>query len=184
MNLRKGRYVRLKSGDYPVWVQQELERRTVMKHFSILMVVLVTLAAFNYAYNQTPRDVTGRAVIDRHAARGLTEKPKGEALVEKLPESVEGVEMKEGFVKINPGYKFVKKGNKVTVMRSVAGSGGGGRLGVGGSWSCVCKQGVGGCSTMVEDNQIFCAPGGQPACSDRCVLSIVIKAAKSEIFMY
>ena len=162
-----------------------------MRRFSILVAALLTLAAFTYGYNQTRRgagrpDGAGRRdVIGSPATREIIEIPKGEALVEKLPEGVEGVEMKDGVVKIKPGYKFVKKDNKVTVMRSAAGgAGGGGRLGVGGSWSCVCKQGTGGCSTMVEDNQIFCAPGGEPACSDRCVLSIVIKAAKAGIFMY
>ena len=161
-----------------------------MRRLSILMAVLVTLAAFNYGYNQTrrgttrPEVVSRPDVISRPAAKEITEIPKGEPIVEKLPEGVEGVEMEGGVLKIKPGYKFVKKDNKVTVMRSTAGSSGGGRLGVGGSWSCVCKQGSGGCSTMVEDNQIFCAPGGEPACSDRCVLSIVIKAAKSGIFIY
>jgi hypothetical protein len=161
-----------------------------MKRFHILTTALLTLAVFGHGYNQTRRTTTRqegesrRDVIGSHAAREVTEVPKGEALVEKLPEGVEGVELKEGFVKIMPGYKFVKKDNKVTVMRSAAGGTGGGRLGVGGAWSCVCKQGDGGCSTMVEDNQIFCAPGGEPACSDKCVLSVVIRAAKAQIFRY
>jgi hypothetical protein len=55
---------------------------------------------------------------------------------------------------------------------------------VGGSWSCVCKQGVGSCSTMVQDNQIYCAPGKEPACPDKCVLSIIIHDAKAEIIKY
>ena len=161
-----------------------------MKRFHIQAAALLTLAVFGHGYNQTRRapprqDGVGRRdVTGSRAAREITEVPKGEALVEKLPEGVEGVELKEGFVKARPGYKFVKKDNKVTVMMAAGGGTGGGRLGVGGAWSCVCKQGAGGCSTMVEDNQIFCAPGGEPACSDKCVLSVVIKAAKAQIVMY
>ncbi len=159
-----------------------------MRRLGIMLAAALTLAAFTYGEKQTGREAcgqegSGRRVIGGHATRELTEIPKGTALVEKLPEGVEGVTLEEGVVKIKPGYKFVKRNNKVTVMR-VGGGGAGGRLGVGGSWSCVCKQGAGGCSTMVEDNQIFCAPGGASACSDRCVLSIVIKAAKAGIFMY
>jgi hypothetical protein len=159
-----------------------------MKRLGIMLAAALTLAAFTYGDNRNGREASGqegsgRRVIGGHATRELTEIPKGTALVEKLPEGVEGVALEDGFVKLKPGYKFVKKNNRVTVMR-VAGGGAGGRLGVGGSWSCVCKQGDGGCSTMVEDNQIFCAPGGAPACSDRCVLSIVIKALKSQIVMY
>lgn len=167
-----------------------------MKRFSILVAAVLTLVAFAYGYNEPhPGVVNGQEdirtqerPISREEIRGRVprdraELPKGTTVVEKLPEGVEGVVMEKGVVKIKPGYKFVKKGNKVTVMRSTVG-GAGGRLGVGGSWSCVCKQGTGGCSTMVQDNQIFCAPGGEPACPDTCVLSVVIKALKSEIIRY
>ena len=159
-----------------------------MRRLGIMLAAALTLTAFTYGEKQNGRGASGqegsgRRVIGGHATRELTEIPKGTALAEKLPEGVEGVTLEKGVVKLQPGYKFVKKNNRVTVMR-IGGGGSGGRLGVGGSWSCVCKQGDGGCSTMVEDNQIFCAPGGAPACSDRCVLSIVIKAAKAEIFMY
>jgi len=161
-----------------------------MKCTRVLTTVVLTLAVFGHGYNQTRRAPSrqegagSREVISGHAAREIVEVPKGEALVEKLPQGVEGLEMKDGVVKIRPGYKFEKKENKVTVMRAAGGGTAGGRVGVGGAWSCVCKQGAGGCSTMVEDNQIFCAPGGEPACSDKCVLSVVIKAAKSQIFIY
>ena len=171
-----------------------------MKRFSIPAAAVLTLVAFAYGYNEPhPGVVNGQEVIrtqerpiSREEIRGRVprdraELPKGTAVVEKLPEGVEGVIMEKGVVKIRPGYKAVKKGNKVTVivtvMRSAVG-GAGGRLGVGGSWSCVCKQGTGGCSTMVQDNQIFCAPGGEPACPDKCVLSVVINALKSEIIRY
>ena len=161
-----------------------------MRRLGIMLAAALTLAAFTYGDNRTGREASGqegsgRRVIGGHVTRELTEVPKGKALVEKLPEGVEGVELKDGVVKIKPGYKFVKKDNKVTVMRSAAGgAGGGGRLGVGGSWSCVCKQGAGGCSTMVEDNQIYCAPGGDSPCGDKCVLSITIKAARTGIMRY
>ena len=162
-----------------------------MQRFHILAAAFLTLAVFGHGYNQTRRATTRqegvgrRDVVGSRAAQEIKEVPKGEALVEKLPEGVEGVEIKDGIVKIMPGYKFVNKDNKVTVMRAAGGgAGGGGRLGVGGSWSCVCKEGVGGCSTMVEDNQIYCTPGGEPACPDKCVLSIIIKAAKTGIIRY
>ena len=167
------------------------KRRTAMRLFSTVMATVLTLMALGYGYNRPRQGVVSgqegvgrREGISGRATRVFAEIPKGTAIAEGLPEGVEGVVMEEGVVKIQPGYKFVKKNNKVTVMSKSAGTGAGGRLGVGGSWSCVCKQGDGGCSTMVEDNQIFCAPGGDPGCSDKCVLSVVIKASKSEIVRY
>ena len=160
-----------------------------MKRFHILTAALLTLAVFHHGYNQTRRGaarqegVSRRDVIGSRAGQQITKAPKGEALVKKLPEGVEGVELKDGVVKIMPGYEFEKKDGKVAVMR-VAGGGPGGRLGVSGTFSCVCKEGAGGCSAMVVDNQIYCAPGGEPACPDKCVLSIVIKAARTAIMRY
>ena len=156
-----------------------------MRRISIMASATLILSAFVYVYNQTPRrGVSGREDTSSRPPVARAEIPKGTLLVEKLPADVEGVVLEKGVIKIQPGYKFVKKDNKVTVMSMSSGAGAGGRLGVGGSWSCVCKQGIGGCSTMVQDNQIYCAPGGEPACPDKCVLSIVIKAAKSEIIRY
>ncbi len=79
-----------------------------MRRFSILVAALLTLAVFTYGYNQTrrvagrPDGAVRRDAIGSHATREIIEIPKGEALVEKLPEGVEGVEMKDGVVKIKP----------------------------------------------------------------------------------
>jgi hypothetical protein len=155
-----------------------------MRRLTILAIAVLTLlvvAAYGYNHVQDrvgrrPEGTTARPTTGR-------EVPKGTVLVQKLPEGTEGVVMEKGVIKARPGYKFEKKDNKVTVMSMIGGGGTGGSR-VGGEWSCVCKQGVGGCSTMVQDNQIYCAPGGEPACPDKCVLSVIIKANKAEIIRY
>jgi hypothetical protein len=157
-----------------------------MKRLSIIAVTLISLVGLAYSYNLS-QDRPGRrpgGTTSRPTTTGRAEIPKGTALVKTLPEGAEGVVMEKGVIKIKPGYKFVKKDNTVTVMSMIGGGGSGGGAGVGGTWSCVCKQADGGCATQVEDNQIYCAAGGQPACSDRCVLSIRTSDFKSEIIRY
>ncbi len=159
-----------------------------MSRISILMTVVLTLTTPIYGNsvqkNKESSKVKSSPTKDDVVVRNA--KAKGTPLVERLPADVEGVVLEDGVVKLKAGYKFVKKDNKVTVMSLSAGTGGaGGGLGVGGSWDCVCQSTeVGGCSTMIVDNQIYCAPGGQPPCGGKCALSVVIHALKTKVMRY
>jgi len=152
-----------------------------MKRYSMVLFAMIALSALAYDYRTihgqqpgTRRDVTSGA-----ATPAITETPKGKALVEKLPEGAEGVVLEKGVVKAKPGYKFVKKGNSVMVRK--AGSGGG--MGIGGSWSCNCSAGGGGCETSYDENAIMCRKAGSE-CSDKCLLSVVVKGLKAQIVQY
>jgi hypothetical protein len=158
-----------------------------MKAISILITVVLTLTTLIYGNsfqkNKEGSKVKSPPVKDDVVAKNA--KAKGTPLVERLPADVEGVVLEDGAVKLKAGYKFVKKDNKVTVMSIAAGAGGSGGLGVGGSWDCVCQSTeVGGCSTMIVDNQIYCAPGGQPPCGGKCALSVVIHASRTKVMRY
>jgi hypothetical protein len=140
-----------------------------MKRSNIILAALLTLTACAYGYNQ------------RRASRDIRNIPKGQLLIEKLPEGAEGVVLEEGVVKAKPGYKFVKKGNKVMVMKVGAGGG----LSLGGSWSCACNAGGEGCETFYDEGVILCRKViGKDACAEKCVLSITIKGVKAQIIQY
>jgi hypothetical protein len=156
-----------------------------MKRYSIALIVLAALSVSAFVYNlarpaigQQPR--TTRDVSSSRDTADITETPKGKVLVEKLPEGADGVVLEKGVVKAKPGYKFVKKGNSVMVRK--AGSGGG--FGIGGSWNCNCSAGGGGCEAYSDENAIMCRKTVGSDCSDKCLLSVVIKGVKAQIVQY
>lgn len=151
-----------------------------MKRYSMVLIALIALSALAYDY----RTIHGQQPATRHdvtsgaATPAITETPKGKALVEKLPEGVEGVVLEKGVVKAKPGYKFVKKGNSVMVRK--AGSGG---FGIGGAWNCNCSAGGGGCETHYDENAMVCRKAGSE-CSDKCLLTVVVKGLRAQIVQY
>lgn len=152
-----------------------------MKRYSMVLAAAMALSAFALGFQTTQSQQPGtrRDVTSGAATPAITETPKGRVLVEKLPEGVEGVVLEKGVVKAKPGYKFVKKGNGVMVRK--AGSGGG--MGIGGSWNCTCSAGGGGCETSYDENAIMCRKAGSE-CSDKCLLSVVVKGLKAQILQY
>ena len=152
-----------------------------MKRYSMVLFALIAVSAVAYDFRTihgqqpgTRRDVTSAATP------AITETPKGKALVEKLPEGTEGVVLEKGVVKAKPGYKFIKKGNSVMVRSVVSGGG----VGIGGSWSCNCSAGGGGCETFYDEGAMLCRKSSGSDCSEKCLLSVVIKGLKTQILQY
>ena len=107
-----------------------------------------------------------------------TKPPKGKILVERLPEGVEGVELKDGMVRLKSGYKFVKgKGNTVSVARIR----GGGDLNARGTWSCHCSDDSGGCSIFQTPSSLYCETGG---CTGACELKTTTNEGVVAIMRY
>jgi hypothetical protein len=145
----------------------------------MVLIGLIALSALAYDHQTIHGQQPGtRRNVTSGASPAITETPKGKALVEKLPEGVEGVILEKDMVKAKPGYKFVKKGNKVMLMNA----GAGGVLGAGGSWQCLCRgTGNGTCEPLIVDNHLSCL---RKDCSEGCYLSVVISKAKAEILRY
>jgi len=152
-----------------------------MKRYSTVLFGLIALSALAYDFRTihgqqpgTRRDVTSGA-----ATPAITEEPKGKVLVEKLPQGVEGVVLEKGVVNAKAGYKFVRKGDKVMVMRAAAT---GGSHEAGGSWQCICKgAGTGACEPLISDNHLSCL---RKDCSEGCYLLVVVGKAKAGIVRY
>jgi len=146
----------------------------------MILIALIGLSALAYDYQITNGQQPGtrREVTSSANTPAISETPKGKALVEKLPEGVEGVIFEKGLVKAKSGYKFVKKNNKVMLMST----GTGGILGAGGSWQCMCKgTGNGTCEPLIVDNHLSCV---RKDCSEGCYLWVVVGKAKAEILRY
>jgi len=155
-----------------------------MKRISIfvisLVVVSLTLALLVFAQKQTQKPSSEK--IDQHTGgSGVQEiaKKKGRNLVKKLPDGVEGVTLEEGKIKLNQGYKFVKKENgkvSVDLMR-----GGGGAIA--GDWSCECSSmgKTNDCKASISAGFLTCISGAE--CT-ACDLSVTVGKVKQAIVAY
>src|SRR5437764_1978044 len=87
-----------------------------MKRICILTAIALTLATMIYAQSQTPKSKSSAAKSESSGANNLRAKTKGRLLVKRLPDGVEGVVIKNGAVRLLPGYKFARHSdNTVTV---------------------------------------------------------------------
>ena len=139
-----------------------------------IFIIAVTLAFISLicVSGQTPNANTQRPQLS-----GKVERPKGKVLVNKLPSGSQGVSIKNGAVKLKPGYKFVKQENGTVSVARIKGGG----AGVGGTWDCSCWSGTGGCEAYILADTISCLKSD---CTGSCKLSIVIKGAKTGVIMY
>ena len=148
-----------------------------MRRIGTIIAVVLTLVL--YVYGQPPQGNSNRRVTK-------TRKPK--ALVKKLPEGLEGVELKDGVIKLKPGYKFVKKsGNSVTVARMAGGDSP--QAGNTGSFSCSCTDEFtggsgGGCSLHITSNTLRCQASEENPCKGGCILNTTINGVKKGVIIY
>jgi len=158
-----------------------------MKRISSILVVTVLLitVALTMLYGHSRTQNANRQVRTTNTpparsdntAEGTRTPRKGKVLVKRLPDGAEGVELKEGVVRVKPDFKFVK-GDKGTV--TVARMSGG--LGVGGTWSCACgSEGGGTCKAVITgEGKLSCSAG---TCND-CSLDVVVDKLRTTIMRY
>ncbi len=137
-----------------------------MRH--IIIFVTLTLTSLVYASGQ-PAPPGSPA-----------QKAGGRVLVTKLPDKVEGVMLKDGQVKLKPGYKFVKRTNGTVAVARISGSVGQGNN-IGGTFRCSC-DGVGtGCGVLTGPKGLTCSQG---TCKGSCTLSTSVEGETTNIIMY
>ena len=149
-------------------------RSTQMRR--IIIFVTLTLTSLIYVSGQ-PAPPSAQA-----------QKARGRVMVKKLPVKVEGVMLKDGQVKLKPGYKFVKRPNGTVAVARISGSVGQGNN-VGGTWSCGCtaaadpKEGVppGECSVNFFPGGMNCSQG---SCTGTCFLAATVEGARTNVIMY
>jgi hypothetical protein len=145
----------------------------------LVMVALTVLYAHSHAQNSNRQvRVTNAPPTQSDNKAEVTRTPrKGKALVKRLPDGVEGVELKDGAVHLKDGYKFVKQGNgKVTVARINGNN-------ATGTWACRCTGDThsGSCEEGIESASLFCNSG---TCTGTCKLSVVVKTVATAVFAY
>ena len=93
---------------------------------------------------------------------------------------MEGVELKDGAVRLTTGYKFVNKPEgKIAVERMA----GGPAPQVSGSWTCDCSEGSGGCATLTTGKTLSCL-AKKPGCTGSCTLVVITDGVKRGVIMY
>jgi len=117
---------------------------------------------------------------------GSAQKARGRVMVKKLPDKVEGVMLKDGQVKLKPGYKFVKRTNGTVAVARISGSVGLSNN-VGGTWDCQCYSDItilapkGKCGATIGNGGIQCNAG---TCNASCTLVTTVEGAKTNVIMY
>jgi hypothetical protein len=144
-----------------------------MRH--IIIFVTLTLTSLVYANGQPA------------PAGSAAQKAGGRVVVTKLPDKFEGVMLKDGQIKLKPGYKFVKRTNGTVAVARISGSVGLGNN-VGGTFKCSCVSNRNGIDTAIGECGVNFGTDGinctQGKCNRTCVLSGTVEGAKTNIIMY
>jgi hypothetical protein len=141
------------------YVSQDNQRRETMKGISAVLLIIASLALMLACVSNQPSPAAPRV---------------GKPLVKHLPAKIEGVELVGGTVKVKSGYKFVKQPNGTVTVARIAGGGGG--LGVGGSWECSCTNGE--CGSQTIGGTLTCTKG---TCKGPCVLVVTTDPGKKKL---
>ena len=73
-----------------------------MRHINIVTAVALIFSLMILSYSQSPQPQSRTGETSSQAANA-----KGKALVKRLPADLEGVELKDGGLRVKPGYKFM-----------------------------------------------------------------------------
>src|SRR5205085_9623668 len=135
----------------------------------ILSAVTLVLAMVIHAQSQTLQSKSSAPKSDSNGQGSRSAPAKGTLLVKKLPDGIKGVTIKNGMVRLLPGYKFVRHSDgTITVDES---KGGGGASKTTGTWSCACAE-KGLCAAITNDNGLSCVKTEKNPCSGPCRLTV------------
>jgi hypothetical protein len=139
----------------------------------IIIFVTLTLTSVVYASGQPA------------PAGSAVQKGRGRVMVKRLPDKVEGVMLKDGQVKLKPGYKFVKRTNGTVAVARISGSVSQGNN-ISGTWSCSCTTtsgpaGKGKCAVTISSSFISCE---SDICTGSCTLLTTVEGARTNVIMY
>src|SRR5262249_25634986 len=153
--------------------------KRISRLFISLVVVSFALAILVFAQKQTQKPPGGK--LDPHSGDSGNQeiaKKKGKNLVKKLPDGVEGVTLEDGYIKLKPGYKFVKGKNDKVSVNLMKGSG----PSLDGMLGCGCYFPDGGsCKVNIYDDILICS--SQSACT-YCRLQLMVGSSKTSIIAY
>lgn len=145
-----------------------------MRRMSILIIAALTWATS--AQGRIPPSV-GHPLKPISSARHQQRGPsKGTLLVNRLPDGVRGVTIKNGAIRLLPGYKFVPHSNgTITVDLDKGGTGGGTEIT--GTWSCKCTK-DGFCAVTGTEDTLSCEKPTRDPCSGKCLLQVTWTSIK------
>jgi hypothetical protein len=103
--------------------------------------------------------------------------------VKTLPPGIEGVTLEDGFIKLKPGYRFVKGANGKITVNLAGRSGGVGGGSVRGTFNCECNQ-TGSCSVATKDGNLVCTKTTKDGCSGTCELLTIISGESQRLVAF
>jgi len=140
-----------------------------MRRVNMTVIVALILGLLTNAHSQTPKSKNHKP-----ESRAETATAKRTVLVKQLPASVEGVSLKDGQVKLKPGYKFVKEPNNTITVARMNGAG------IGGTWKCECSD-KGACGVSISPNTgLDCLT---ESCTGSCTLKVTVGDKATAVLM-
>jgi hypothetical protein len=98
---------------------------------------------------------------------------QGQALVAQLPDGAEGLELRDGALRVKDGYTFEQQpGSTFKITRTADGT-------TVTSGGCGCGSGSGQCDPVMKDGIIVC----EGTCTD-CGLAVTIGEVRTEIMRF
>jgi len=102
-------------------VSHHQKDENTLRRIHIITVVALILAALIFAFSQTPQSTTRPAQTATQAKTDQIIKVK-KVLVTRLPKGLRGIELKDGQLRLMPGYKFERKNNNTIAVALKNGS--------------------------------------------------------------
>ena len=136
--------------------------KTISAFLTLLALTLVLLACAQEKKEAQMPQSSGQAAA-----------PKGTLLVKELPSGVEGVELKNGALRLKPGFAFEKKPRHQFAVARI--SGGQGVT----SGGCGCEGGT--CDPVLKGGIIVCEGND---CTGTCGLALTVHGLNTKIIAF
>jgi len=150
----------------------------------VIRIFVISLALVLLVFAQK-QPATSRTQPTSPSSRATEQTPKikGRNLVKKLPAGIEGVTLEDGFIKLKPGYKFVKGANGTVTVNLAGRSGGVGGASIRGTFNCECDK-TGSCSVATKDGNLVCTKSPKDGCSGTCELLTIISGESQSLVAF
>jgi hypothetical protein len=155
-----------------------------MKRISMILVAVVTLTLLIGAYSQTRQsgNQSTQTSNDQPTKEQMAKAKAKKVLVKRLPDSLEGVELKDGIFRAKPGFEFVTQPDGT--VAAARNNGGGGNIA--GSFDCSCSADVpkGKCKVTTLGSAVYCSKTEVDPCNGVCSLEVTISSRNTHLAIY
>ena len=151
------------------------------RRITMILVVAAIFTLLTYSLGQTTRKESQQNSNEQPSKELLAKARGKKLLVKTLPPGAEGVELKDGTLRIRKGYEPVRQSNGLIALARAGDGAGTHENAV--TVDCVCGFG-GACNTVIAAGLVFCVSDKANACKGICELKVVIGHLGTSLIAY